>query len=209
MTSFSWKRKQSEKVAKVGVVKGFKEEEQGGGSEEEETDWLTAAKKKKLEALEDSDTRFLRLREEGVRFAEREEWWHAVGRWKEALGIRPTDEKVWEMKAQALASLREWTEAETAARRVVSLAPRWAAGHQSLARVVLGQGKIGEAVRSLQLAIHLEPWDPEIAGEDLPWALSLRQQEKDLQNAQLVDRESDSEDTEGNNTESEGGESDS
>lgn len=165
MTSFGWKRKVPEK--KPAAVKAFTPVEQTEEAEDPGFDWVAATKKQRLGALEDAAARSARLKQEGVRLAEEGKFWQAIARWEEALSARPEDARLWEMKAQALVQLHEWEGAVVAAERAVSLEKTWWAAHQTLGRAHLGLGRLEEARRCFQRAVHLHPEDEELRKEDL------------------------------------------
>lgn len=172
MTSFGWKRKAIEKISESQQVFSPEEIEEDDNAESE-LDWIALNKKRKLEALEDSRARFERLKKEGIGLAEEEKFWQAISRWTEALSLDSSDARLWEMKAQALVSLHEWTEAIEAAEKAVRLERSWWAGYQTLGRAQLGLGQLEQARISFQKAVHLNPEDEELRREDLDWVLGL------------------------------------
>ena len=89
MTSFGWKKKSSNFDRKR-KTKAFDPGEQVDDSEVEvdtDFDWINVAKKKKLDALEDNRTLFLRLKQEGILLAEQGKYWQAINRWDNALSL--------------------------------------------------------------------------------------------------------------------------
>ena len=89
MTSFGWKKKSSNFDRKR-KTKAFDPGEQVEDSDDNldpDFDWISVAKKKKLDALEDNRTLFLRLKQEGITLAEQEKYWQAINRWDNALSL--------------------------------------------------------------------------------------------------------------------------
>lgn len=144
-------------------------------------DWCTTLKKRKLDhSLETDEEKVLRLKNEGITLAENEEYWHAIGRWDDALEIiekkMPPDEtaKLYhEMKSQALIQLHEWEPAIESAEQAIRIDPKWYSSHQTLGRAHLGVGNILKAIKSFSRARHICPNDEEIKVQDLEWTLSL------------------------------------
>ena len=112
MTSFGWKRKSSQLSSAPAVFSPPDQDDQD--KEEEEAsdpdfDWIAVAKRRRVAALEDNRTLFLRLKQEGevlslhclcIYFinyylhtkvlAEQERFWQAINRWDNALALDPT-----------------------------------------------------------------------------------------------------------------------
>eukprot|EP00090_Calanus_glacialis_P023571 TRINITY_DN36437_c0_g1_i1.p1 TRINITY_DN36437_c0_g1~~TRINITY_DN36437_c0_g1_i1.p1 ORF type:complete len:201 (+),score=64.08 TRINITY_DN36437_c0_g1_i1:39-641(+) len=181
MTSFSWKRKATKNI--VNTTRAFEENEQvKEESVDPDFDWMSVAKKQKLEALEDNKALFSRLKQEGVTLAEDEKFWQAISRWDIALSINAEDVTVLEMKAQALINLHEWIVAIKAAEKCVQLKPNWWVGHQTLGRAQMGIGEVKLALRSFQVALHLNPDSEELREDDLRWAVGLLKEKDDKDN---------------------------
>ena len=113
MTSFGWKRKSSQLSSAPAV---FTPGQDDHDKEEEEAsdpdfDWIAVAKRRRVAALEDNRTLFLRLKQEGEVLslhclciylssityylhtkvlAEQERFWQAINRWDNALALDPT-----------------------------------------------------------------------------------------------------------------------
>merc|ERR1712133_141581 len=178
MTSFGWKKKSSNFDRKR-KTKAFDPGEQVDDTDDKvgpDFDWINVAKKKKLDALEDNRTLFLRLKQEGVTLAEQEKYWQAINRWDNALSLDHSDETVFEMKAQAQINLHEWIPAITSAQQCINMKPNWYIGHQTLGRAQMGLGEVQLAVKSFQKAVHLNPDDQDLRKNDLEWALDLLKQ---------------------------------
>ncbi|KAK3090260.1 hypothetical protein FSP39_010483 [Pinctada imbricata] len=175
MTSFGWKRKLGEKVSHKKST-AFEEEakdEDNDVIERGDVDWLTLLPNRKVIRLEDAQAKSARLKAEGSLLAESERYWEAMKKWDEAIQLTPNDETLYEMKAQALIILCEVFPAVSTARKVTELKPTWWVGHQTLGRALLGLGEVRMAVKSFSRAVHLNPTDNELWGEDLMWAVSL------------------------------------
>ena len=126
------------------------------------------------------------LKEEGIRLAEQDSNWQAIGRWDQALdlvipGKSPQDlehDKLWEMKAQSFITLQEWEPAIQASISALKISPNWWCAHQTLGRAYLGFGRLKEAVLAFSKAIHISPDNEELWIEDLAWAKDLLEREK-------------------------------
>ena len=197
MTSFGWKRKVGGNIKKPSnITQAFEEKEQiEEDSADPDIDWIALAKRKKLEALEDNNALFARLKQEGVTLAEDEKFWQAINRWDNALAINAEDATVFEMKAQALINLHEWIVAIKAAEKSVQLRPNWWVAYQTLGRAQMGIGEVKLALRSFQVALHLNPDDDELRRDDLGWASNLLREQKvketsntDIDETQNLDR---------------------
>ncbi|XP_072024049.1 tetratricopeptide repeat protein 33-like [Amphiura filiformis] len=184
MTSFGWKRKIGDNVSKNATNKF---QEVTGTQETEEEDevedgdalkWLEVAKKRKLLLLEDARAKSLRLKDEGTVLAEAERYWEAIKKWDEALQLTPQDDTLLEMKAQVLMILHEVFPAVQTAEKAVEANPQWWVTYQTLARAQMGLGEIKMAIRNFCKAIHIKPDESDLWEDDLKWAVSLRQSEK-------------------------------
>ena len=130
--------------------------------------------------------KFKFLKEEGIRLAEQDSNWQAIGRWDQALelvipGKGPQDlehDKLWEMKAQSFITLHEWESAIVASTTALKLSPNWWCAYQTLGRAYLGFGQLKEAVLAFSKAIHINPDNEELWIEDLAWAKDLLDREK-------------------------------
>ena len=116
MTSFGWKRKSSQLSSAPAV---FTPDQDDQDKEEEEAsdpdfDWIAVAKRRRVAALEDNRTLFLRLKQEGEVLslncrciylfiiyylhtkvlAEQERFWQAINRWDNALALDPTGDNI-------------------------------------------------------------------------------------------------------------------
>ncbi|XP_028917052.1 tetratricopeptide repeat protein 33 isoform X1 [Ornithorhynchus anatinus] len=182
MASFGWKRKIGERVSKTSSRR-FEAEaaDEKGPADGEEADWIRAAKRRKEILLEDRAQRSKRLREEGATLAENRRYWEAVRRWDEALQLTPDDATLYEMKSQVLMSLQEMFPAVQAAEMAVQRNPHSWECWQTLGRAQLGLGEIVLAIRSFQVALHIYPMNAEIWKEDLSWARTLQDQQREAQ----------------------------
>ncbi|XP_063962862.1 tetratricopeptide repeat protein 33-like [Lytechinus pictus] len=182
MTSFGWKRKAGEKVSKeasssfeskTGVLQ---EDSPGDDGQHEDTFWDGFSKRRKVLILEDSASKSQRLKAEGETLADAGRYWEAVKKWTEALQYTPSNEFLYEMKAQVLMELHEVFPAVEAAQQATVLAPQWWVAYQTLGRAQLGLGEITMAVKSFSRAVHMNPADSALWEDDLRWACSLRDQ---------------------------------
>jgi len=172
MTSFGWKRKATKSISTT--TKAFEDGEQvQDETTDPDFDWISVAKRQRIEALEDNKALFERLKREGVTLAQDEKFWQAINRWNVALSLNSKDETVFEMKAQALINLHEWIEAIQAAEEAVKLKANWWVGYQTLGRAQMGIGEVKLALRSFQVAVHLNPAEKELRNDDLDWAVGL------------------------------------
>jgi len=200
MTSFGWKKKSSNFDRKR-KTKAFDPGEQVDDSEVEvdtDFDWINVAKKKKLDALEDNRTLFIRLKQEGILLAEQGKYWQAINRWDNALSLDSSDETVFEMKAQAQINLHEWIPAISSAQQCINIKPNWYIGHQTLGRAQMGLGEVQLAVKSFQKAVHLNPDDQDLRKNDLEWAMDLlNQKDKKMKNETESESSNDAEKEQG------------
>ena len=151
------------------------------GNEDIDYDWCVAFKKRKLSHhLETNEQRLTRLKDEGIKLAEHEEFWQAIGRWDDALNIikenmlpGDTEQIYHDMKAQAFIQLHEWEPAIEAAELAIRIDPKWYSAHQTLGRAHLGIGNVLNAVKAFSRARHIRPNDEELKVTDLEWAASL------------------------------------
>ena len=165
-----------------------------------EYDWCTALKKRKLDySLETDEEKLLRLKNEGIALAEKEEYWQAIGRWDDALQLlqksmltNETAKLYHEMKSQALMQLHEWEPAIESAERAIKIDPKWYSSHQTLGRAHLGIGNVLEAIKAFSRARHICPDDEEIKVEDLEWASSLLIHQKLMAAAREINNTNDS-----------------
>ncbi|CAG5121116.1 unnamed protein product [Candidula unifasciata] len=178
MTSFGWKRKVGEKLRKTTAVTFSSDATDAVDEESNEVDWLTLAPKRKFISLEDSLSKSERLKAEGAVLAESERYWEAIKKWDEAMQLTPLNEKILEMKAQALMAVGEVFPALQAAERVVALTPTWWVGHQTLGRALANIGEVKLALKSFARAVHLNPVNEELWLEDLMWTKSLLERKK-------------------------------
>lgn len=189
MTSFLWKRKAGGNISKE-TSKNFEANSKPDGEDlsDCEVDWISLAPRRKVICLEDAAVKSNRLKQEGVTLAEAERYWEAIQKWNQALQLTPSNEKLYEMKAQALLLLNEVHPSLSAAQKCVELNGSWWVGHQTLGRVHLALGEVRSALRSFCVALHLNPADEELRSEDLDWTFNLLQQ-KLLVERELKERE--------------------
>ena len=201
MTSFGWKKKslilnvsKSESTNESNVATNSFERCVGTdsldaestqnltvGNEDTDYDWCVAFKKRKLSHhLETNEQKLTRLKDEGIKLAEHEEFWQAIGRWDDALNIikenmlpGDTEQIYHDMKAQAFIQLHEWEPAIEAAELAIRIDPKWYSAHQTLGRAHLGIGNVLNAVKAFSRARHIRPNDEELKVTDLEWAASL------------------------------------
>ncbi|KAL3870104.1 hypothetical protein ACJMK2_042717 [Sinanodonta woodiana] len=172
---FVWKRKIGASVSK-NSSKAFENEakdDEDPSVASGDIDWLTAMPKRRVVQLEDTSLKAKRLTNEGTVLADAERYWEAIKKWDEASQYTPADEKIYEMKAQALIALNEPFQAVQAARKSHELNPLWWVAHQTLGRALISVGEVKMALRSFSKAVHLHPDDKELWEEDLLWAFSL------------------------------------
>lgn len=183
--TFGWKRKVGAHVSKSASNAFEKDSKQDEDAEicNGNVDWLTLApiKRRNVIGLEDGVAKANRLIQEGTVLAGSERYWEALKKWEEALQYTPCDEKIHEMKAQALMELCEVFPAVQSAKKAVEYAPTWWIAHQTLGRAYLGLGEVRMAVQSFSRAVHLNPEDKELWENDLMWANSLLQKREKLE----------------------------
>lgn len=183
MTTFGWKRKIGQKVSKEAsdaFSDNTKDDDQLLQDPKDHN--VQNFKKRKMSLLEECKNKSLRLKNEGEMLAENERYWEAIKKWDKAIQLTPTDEKLYEMKAQVLMQLNELFPAVQAAEKAVEFNPRWWVGYQTLGRTQLGIGEIKLAIQNFSKALHLNPAENELWEDDLKWALTLWEQ-KANQNA--------------------------
>ncbi|XP_038600253.1 tetratricopeptide repeat protein 33 isoform X1 [Tachyglossus aculeatus] len=180
MASFGWKRKIGERVSKTSSQR-FEAEaaDEQGPADGDEADWIRAGKRRKEILLEDCGQRSERLKEEGAALAENRRYWEAVHKWDEALQLTPGDATLYEMKSQVLMSLQEMFPAVQAAEMAVQRNPHSWECWQTLGRAQLGLGEIVLAIRSFQVALHIYPMNAELWKEDLSWARTLQDRQRE------------------------------
>ncbi|XP_078358554.1 tetratricopeptide repeat protein 33-like [Oculina patagonica] len=189
-TSFGWKRKLPQNVARKRAAVFDESNQKPDESEDEpfELDWRVLLVKRGALSIEDKVVKSKRLEDEGVSLAEQQRYWEAITRWNEAISLTPNNEKLYEMKSQTLLELHELFPAIQAAEQAVSLNPRWYVAHQTLGRAQMGYGDVEMGVKSFSRAVLLQPDDLEMWTEDLKWAWKLRdqkrKQDKEDQNCQ-------------------------
>uniref|UniRef100_UPI00398EE4A0 tetratricopeptide repeat protein 33 n=1 Tax=Pristiophorus japonicus TaxID=55135 RepID=UPI00398EE4A0 len=180
MTSFGWKRKAGEKVSKV-ASQNFEAAAVDDGLVDADVDWLHITKRQREVLLEDCTVKSKRLKEEGVLLSENGRYWEAIGRWDEAIQLKPDCAALYEMKAQVLMIVNEVFQAVQAAETAVRLnALSWEA-LQTLGRAQLSLGEVTLALRSFQRALHVCPGESSLWEDDLAWALKLRRRQLQLQ----------------------------
>jgi Flp pilus assembly protein TadD len=174
MNSFSLNKKRTKRPAVPAVFV-----DDGDDDQEESAVPSSAGDGCKRIALEDPDTRFKRLRAEGVRLAEDGRFWQAVATWRSALELRAEDADVLEMTSQALMQVHEWVPAVENSAAAVAARPLFWEAHQTLGRANLGLGEVARARRAFAVACHLRPDDQELRTEDLLWSHQLFTAAKD------------------------------
>ncbi|GFT09696.1 tetratricopeptide repeat protein 33 [Nephila pilipes] len=177
MTTFGWKRKSGENISKD-VSRKF-----SADSEVEFTrndTWLERFKRRKKDDEENKRLKSEEFKTEGVRLAQLNRFEEAVREWDKALNLMPRDEKILEMKAQALLELNTPFPALQAAERAVKVNPQWWVAYQTLGRAQLGIGDLKMAKISFSKAIHLNPSETELWEEDLKWTLNLIEEKAKL-----------------------------
>ena len=206
MTSFGWKKKTPHLQKTNSVVqssstfsdsKNISDNSDDSETEDTNHDWLKTYKKRKVnEKVENIEQKIIRLKNEGIKFAENEEYWQAIGRWDEALKILQNinlidiTQKIYhEMKSQAFIQLHEWEPAIESAKLALKVDPNWYSAHQTLGRAYLGVGNVLEAVRAFSRARHICPQDEEIKVQDLEWANSLLTHKKLMAAAQEINKD--------------------
>ncbi|KAL9983491.1 hypothetical protein ACROYT_G005674 [Oculina patagonica] len=139
-TSFGWKRKLPQNVARKRAAVFDESNQKPDESEDEpfELDWRVLLVKRGALSIEDKVVKSKRLEDEGVSLAEQQRYWEAITRWNEAISLTPNNEKLYEMKSQTLLELHELFPAIQAAEQAVSLNPRWYVAHQTLGRAQMG-----------------------------------------------------------------------
>ncbi|XP_023226147.1 tetratricopeptide repeat protein 33-like isoform X2 [Centruroides sculpturatus] len=187
MTTFGWKRKIGQKVSREAsdaFSNNAKEDDQLAHNPDDHN--VQNFKRRKMSLLEECKSKSLRLKNEGEMLAENERYWEAIKKWDKAIQLTPTDEKLYEMKAQVLMQLNEVFPAVQAAEKAVEFNPRWWVGYQTLGRTQLGIGEIKLAIKSFSRALHINPLEKELWEEDLKWALALWDQ-KTKQESEIND----------------------
>ncbi|XP_026863752.1 tetratricopeptide repeat protein 33 isoform X1 [Electrophorus electricus] len=177
MASFGWKRKVGERVSKAAVQQFEMDSEKvEDNGQIEGVDWLHVIKRRRELLLEDCTAKSKRLKEEGVLLAENGRHWEAIKKWDEAIQMNAEEATLYEMKSQVLTILQEVFPAVQAAETAVRLRPNWWEAWQTLGRAQLSLGEVELAVRSFQVAVHLNPLERTLWEEDLSWALRLQDQ---------------------------------
>ncbi|GFR31118.1 tetratricopeptide repeat protein 33 [Trichonephila clavata] len=177
MTTFGWKRKSGENISKDVSQKFLDDSEVDFTSNDT---WLKRFKRRKKDDEENRRLKCEEFKTEGVRLAELNRFEDAVKEWDKALTLMPRDEKILEMKAQALLQLNTPFPALQAAERAVKVNPQWWVAYQTLGRTQLGIGDLKMAKISFSKAIHLNPSETELWEEDLKWTLSLIEEKSKL-----------------------------
>ncbi|CAE1277561.1 Tetratricopeptide repeat protein 33 [Acanthosepion pharaonis] len=184
MTSFGWKRKIGEKISRTASAAFQADaEEDEDEIDDGQIDWLTLAPKRKFgggNLLEDTVCKSDRLRQEGNTLCEAERYWEAIKKWDEAIQLTPSNEVLYELKAQVLLILQEVFPAVQFAEKATKLKPNWWSAYQTLGRALLGLGEVKLAVRAFSKAVHLNPTVQELWKEDLQWACTLLEQKKHI-----------------------------
>ena len=99
MSNFKWKTNRA--PVKRSFASAFQDQD---GADEDGGEVLSeggqAAKREPLLRLEDPETRFRRLKAEGIALAGEERFWRAIHTWNQALEIHGNDAGVLDMKCQ-------------------------------------------------------------------------------------------------------------
>ena len=101
MSSFTWKKNRAPvKRTFAAAFQDQAEDEDGASGGESANSSHSPPQKEPLLHLEDPQTRFKRLKAEGIALAGEERFWQAIHTWNHALEIRGDDAGVLEMKCQ-------------------------------------------------------------------------------------------------------------
>ena len=106
MSNFKWKRNSA--AVKRSFAAAFQDQDEDGANEENLRD-DSVDKREPLLHLEDPETRFKRLKAEGIALAGEERFWQAIHTWNQALEIRGEDAGVLDMKCQVQSTLAALT----------------------------------------------------------------------------------------------------
>lgn len=117
--------------------------------------------------LEDCDKEELTIRykNEGCSFAEDGDFQSALNVWHKATQLTPENHLIRELKAQAYLHLELYMQALQEAQLVVTLAPDWAPGFQTLGRCQREMGEICLSLQNYKIAVSLATNDDEIQSE--------------------------------------------
>ncbi|XP_054706790.1 tetratricopeptide repeat protein 33-like [Uloborus diversus] len=181
MTAFGWKRKAGANLVKN--VPTFEADPDDSSFEIKIIQNNFSIKKykhKKLLFHSDVKLKIEQLKAEGIKLAEKHKFEEAIIEWDKALSYLPTDDKILEMKAQALLQLNCHFPAIQTAEKAIKFNPCWWVAYQTLGRAQLGIGELEMAKRSFSKAIHLNPTERELWDEDLNWTLNLFKQKETL-----------------------------
>ena len=192
MTSFGWKRKAGSSVSKS-KSKEFEEnskDEDLSKLHSGEIDWLHLAPTKKGFSLEDAATKSKRLQSEGETLAEAERFWEAITKWDDALLLMPKNHKIFEMKAQAYMHVGEPFLAVASAEKALEISATWWLGYQTLGRAQLAVGEVTMAIKSFSRALHINPANEDLWGEDLQWAVELRNKHRNMKASEKSEKTS-------------------
>ena len=102
MSNFKWKSNSA--AVKRSFAAAFQDQDEDGADEENLSDG-PLAKREPVLHLEDPETRFKRLKAEGIALAGEERFWQAIHTWDHALEIRGDDAGVLDMKCQVHSTL--------------------------------------------------------------------------------------------------------
>ena len=98
MSNFKWKENRA--PVKRSFATAFQDQDEDGEEELSDSSHSGPAKREPLLHLEDPETRFKRLKAEGIALAGEERFWQAIHTWNQALEIRGEDAGVLDMKCQ-------------------------------------------------------------------------------------------------------------
>ena len=213
MKSFGWKKKSQSLTSGLPFPKSVSPDNSAANVSSAELntadaftkgvnyDWCSDLKKHKLEKSPETGFQSInRLKDEGIKLIEKEEYWQAIGRWDAALTLiqkvsgtlnennENHVEQFHEMKAQALIQLHEWEPAIESAESALLIDPMWYPAHQTLGRAHLGVGNVAGAVKAFSRARHINPEDEEIKIQDLEWAASLLTHQKLMSAAREINQ---------------------
>ncbi|KAG8195909.1 hypothetical protein JTE90_001144 [Oedothorax gibbosus] len=175
MTTFSWKRKAGQNVSRDISCK-FEANAQPETLANEA--FLQQFKRKRKGEEENRKKKCEELKGEGVRLAQLNRFHEAVAEFDKALLLIP-DEKILEMRAQALLELDIPFPAVQSAEKATKLNPRFWEAYQTLGRSQLGIGDLQMAKSSFSKAIHVNPIEKEL-WDDLKWTIKLKHDKEEL-----------------------------
>ncbi|XP_042898412.1 tetratricopeptide repeat protein 33 [Parasteatoda tepidariorum] len=177
MTTFSWKRKIGENISKETSLNFSAESEVEVSFDDK---WIKSHKRRKVDQEANRKAKAETHKNQGIELAQQNKLQEAVSEFDKALSLLPKNEKLHEMKAQALLQQSHPFPAVQSAERAVKLNPCWWVAYQTLGRSQLGIGDLKMAKISFSKAIHINPTEQELWEEDLKWTLELIEKESKL-----------------------------